>query len=160
MGSSSHEDYLLRQLKAMSAVLARIFHLRTSGQLDEARTELQQAYGLLLGSEDDLARRVDPGTAAQVLGRPERIAAYARLVQEEAAQARDAAEASALRQRALELGLEAALRGALDEDLSRFITEIAGGIDEQRLRSEHQAALARILNDSRARGDPHALEDT
>jgi hypothetical protein len=110
MTGSEREDHLLRQLKAIAAMLARIAGLRESGAGEEARAELARAGRELLGSEAELVPRVDAASAAMLLGSPERIRAYARLLEEEAAQERDAERASFLRARAAEIDLEAARR--------------------------------------------------
>ena len=144
--SSEHEDILLRQLRAVAVILARILGLRQSGQLEEARAALDDAYGLLLDPRDYLVRRVDARTAAQILSAPERIAAYAYLVYEEAALARDAAQVTALRQRALELALEAALRGSEDARIRELVLEAARSFDARRLGGNHRAALEKILD--------------
>jgi hypothetical protein len=138
------EDFIMRQVRAVGTMLARILGLRSGGQIEEARVELEDAYGLLLGSQG-IARQVDARTAALMLSAPERIAALARLVREEAEQTADAAEALSLRQRALELGIEAAWRDPRDEELRRFVKELVQVVGEERLDAEHRAALQEIV---------------
>lgn len=103
MSASRREDYLLRQAKAIAAMLAAIAGRRLSGDADQARSELEQAYSLLLGSQGDLLRQVDAATAAKLLGSPERILAFAQLLEEEAAQEADASRRALLQDRAIEL---------------------------------------------------------
>ena len=143
--SSHHEDYLLRQVRAVAVALARILGLRGGGQVVEARTELEAAYGLLLGPQDDLVRNIDSRSAAQLLSAPERILAYARLVHEEAAQTADPEAASALRRRALELGIHAVLRGPMDEDAKAFVKDVASEAPKLHLGLEYRDELRKIL---------------
>jgi hypothetical protein len=60
---TEREDYLLRQIKAVGVMLARIMGLRVRGQVEEAAAELERAYGLLLGPQRELIRMVDPPSA-------------------------------------------------------------------------------------------------
>ncbi|HVP38296.1 MAG TPA: hypothetical protein VMS93_03845 [Candidatus Saccharimonadales bacterium] len=108
MSGSQREDYLLRQARAVAAMLARIAGLRTSGRTEEARAQLDEAYGLLVGSEAELLRRVDASTAALCLGSKERILAYSQLLREEAALEAGGSRRAALRACAEALETEAA----------------------------------------------------
>lgn len=104
----------MREVGAVAAMLARIIGLRAKGRVEEARVELEEAFGLLLGPQTELVRRLDPRTAAVILVSPERILAFARLVAEEAAQSGDDTRRAGLLLRAAELGIEAA-RGPGEE---------------------------------------------
>ncbi len=117
--ASSYEDHILRQIRAFAAALARIMGLRNAGLIEEARVALDHEYQSLVGDQHDVLRSVDAVTAAHMLNVPGRIAAYARLVHEEAALTADATAASALRRRSLELALEALQRGYEDETFPR-----------------------------------------
>lgn len=77
------DDFLMRQVQAVAAMLARVAGLRVEGSVDEARDVLEQAYGMLLAGQTDLIRRLDAATAAALLGSPERILMLARLFEEE-----------------------------------------------------------------------------
>ena len=101
------EDYLIRQAKAIAAIIARVAGLRVGGELDQARIELEEAYSLLLGSKGALLRRVDSRTAAGLLGARERIEAFAQLLREEAEQEADEDRRVSLSRRAAELQAEA-----------------------------------------------------
>jgi hypothetical protein len=94
------EDPLLRQLKAVAAMLARIVGLRVSGQIDEARAELENAYAELLGSRGELIRRVDERTAARLLGPREAAVAFADLLTMEASLEEDPSRRALLEERA------------------------------------------------------------
>ena len=93
----------MRQVRAIAAMLARIVGLRLSGETEQARTELEKSYSLLLGSQAELLRQVDPSTAARLLGTHERVLAFAELLDEEAVQEGDERRRSHLRDRANEL---------------------------------------------------------
>jgi len=84
MPISSQEDYLLRMLRQMSAVLARMLGLKNGGQVHEAMQALDDAEGELLGPLAEVVPRVDSATAAHIMGHPLRIAAWARLLHERA----------------------------------------------------------------------------
>ncbi len=142
MGGSSHEDYLLRQVKAMAAILARILGLRTNGEMEEARLELDRAYGLLLGSRSDLLRKVDPQTAATLLASPDAILALAQLTSEEAAQDGEADRCAELRVRAVELGIEAAQRDNGNRAIRDFLAGLAPMVDCQQLTLQQREILA------------------
>ena len=108
MSGLKREDYVLRQIRAVAAMLARIAGLRLDGAVDEARLELERAYSLLLGPRADLIRRVDARTAAALLGSPETIQTLAQLLREEAAQEADEEKRGFLEARAIELAAHAA----------------------------------------------------
>jgi len=97
----------MRQVRAIAAMLARIVGLRLSGETDQARAELERSYSLLLGSQGELLRQVDSSTAARLLGTYERVLAFAQLLDEEAEQETDERRRSHLRERAMELRVEA-----------------------------------------------------
>jgi len=110
MSGSQREDSLLRQIRAVAAMLARIAGLRIAGQMEEAKAELERSYTMLLGSQTELVRQVDSSTAAKLLGSSDRIQALAQLLDEEAALEGDEIRAARLRVRAAELRAEGARR--------------------------------------------------
>jgi len=77
------DDYLMRQIQTVTAMIARAAGLRLEGTPDEARAVLEEAYTLLLAGQTSLIRRLDPATAAALVGTPERILVLARLFEEE-----------------------------------------------------------------------------
>lgn len=107
MAPLRREDFILRQLRAVAAMLARIVGLRISGRADEARAELESAYTLLLGTRGELIRRVDERTAVRLLGSREGAVAFADLLTQEALLEDDPSHRSRLESRA------AAIREAL-----------------------------------------------
>ena len=129
MSGSQREDYLLRQVKVLAAMIARLVGLRTCGQIEEARAELERAYGAVLGPEAELVRRADSSTAAMLLGSPERIFLFAQLVREEAAQAGEDGLRKLLTARAAELGKEAARRAPENDEIRCFLAELSAGDD-------------------------------
>jgi hypothetical protein len=110
MAPLRREDFLLRQLKAVAAMLARIVGLRVSGRVDEARVELENAYTELLGSRGELIRRVDEATAARLLGSREAVVALADLLRQEALLEEDHDRRAQLEERA------SRVRGALPNE--------------------------------------------
>jgi hypothetical protein len=129
MSGWQREDFILRQIRAVAAMLARIVGLRMSGQSEEARAELERSYDALLGSQAEWVRRVDPATAAMLLDSAERILAFAQLLHEEAAQEPERERRGLLEARAAALAEEAARRAPENEEIRRFLQEIppAGG---------------------------------
>ena len=110
MPISSRDDWLIRELKMLGEVLARMLGLKNGGQLHEALQTLDDAEGELLGPLAQVAPRLDSATAAHVVGEPRRIAAWARLLHERADLLRlagDEAGSAAMGQRARELAAEA-----------------------------------------------------
>jgi len=103
MSPFARDDYVLRQVKAIAAMIARMMGLRLGGEIEKAKTELEEAYTLLLGPQSGLIRRMDVATAMRLVGSSERFSAYADLLEEEAAQETDEARSASLRARAAEV---------------------------------------------------------
>jgi hypothetical protein len=120
-------DYIMRQVKVVAAMIARMTGLRAGGAHEAAHEELERAYDELLGTEAPLVRRVDAATAVLLLGPPERVAAYARLLIEEATQSGDAAQQADRRGRAVRLALEAARVHGNNEAIRSLLAELAPG---------------------------------
>jgi hypothetical protein len=126
MPISSREDYLLRMIQQMGAVLARMLGLKNGGQVHEAMQALDDAEGELLGPLAEVVPRVDSATAAHIVGQPLRIAAWARLLHERADLLRlagDAAGAALTVARAGELAAEAEARA---EGYESAVRELLG----------------------------------
>ena len=111
MSGSQREDFLLRQIQVIAAMLARMAGLRAEGDHVEARAELNRTYAVLLDEQLEIVQRVDSDTAVMLLGAPVRARAYAELLIEQAEQESDASRANCLRQRASEVA--AAAGGAM-----------------------------------------------
>lgn len=112
---------MLRQIRVIAAMLARVAGLRLDSSLEEAKTELQQAYGALLGPEAHLIRRMDPATTASIVGSTEKIFLLAQMASEEAALETDPARISVLRQRAVELCRETLRRDPAHEEAQALL---------------------------------------
>ena len=126
MPISSRDDWLIRELQMLGAVIARMLGLKGGGQLHEARQALDDAEGELLGPLADVVPRLDSATAAHIVAEPRRIAAWARLLHERADLLRlagDEASAAALEGRAGELAAEAWARA---EGLEAPVRELLG----------------------------------
>jgi hypothetical protein len=143
MSGAYRQDYLLRQVKAAAEMLARIVNLRSSGNTEEARAQLQAAYDSLLGSRGDLIRGLDSAAAATLLTSPEAILALARLTNEEAEQHWDRDQSRELRLRAMELGIEAAQRDNKSAAIRTFLAGLLPMVDRQELTRERREFLAR-----------------
>jgi hypothetical protein len=131
MPISSREDYLLRIIRQMGAVLARMLGLKNGGQVQEALQTLDDAEGELLGPMAQVVPRLDSATAAHVLGEPQRIAAWARLLHERAGLLRmagDEAGAALTAGRARELAAEAQARAAGYE---KAVRELLGSLADE-----------------------------
>src|SRR5215208_3815130 len=87
---SRREDFLLGELRKIAAMIARAMGFRTSGDLPAARTEINDAYALLLGPQSDLLRMLDPASAARLIGHPKKLQTFADLTSAEAALAANA----------------------------------------------------------------------
>jgi len=103
MSPSQRDDFLVRQAQAIAAVLARIVGLRLDGEPEKARSGLEEAYTMLLGSQAGLIRRVDSMTASKLIGSSEKTISFATLIEEEAEQETDETRKAQLRARAEEL---------------------------------------------------------
>ena len=126
MPISSREDFLLRIIRQMGAVLARMLGQKNGGQVQEALQTLDDAEGELLGPMADVVPRVDSATAAHMLSEPQRIAAWARLLHERADLLRlagDEAGAALASARATELAAEAMARA---EGYEAAVRELLG----------------------------------
>ena len=141
MSPPEYEDQLARQIRAIADMLARIFGFRANGQAEEAKELLEESYGLLLEDDEELIRQVDSATAALLLGYPGRILAYARLTGEEAEQEVNPDRRTLLRERAVELAIEAARRDPNDVQIRKFLDEASSGVDRGRLSPSYRSFL-------------------
>src|SRR4051812_18237910 len=108
MSSVVERDFIERMIRQLAEALARALGLRRREQYDEAVQELHGAYPGLFGLEAGPLLMLDSTSAAELLGDPWRIRAFAQLLDEEAqlrALQRDEGLAAYRRQHALELYL-------------------------------------------------------
>ena len=145
MIGSRYDDYLMRETRAVAAIVARIMGLRVAGKEEQARAALEEALAGLLGPQEDLVRRLDAATAALMLASPEKVLALARLTAEEAEQEEDAGRGARLRSRALELALEAMLMRPDDREAVAVVVELARFTDPSGLAPERRRLLEEIL---------------
>jgi hypothetical protein len=114
------KDYIKRQMKALSQALAKILlGARTEMKYEDAILQLKKTAGDHLRVDPELLGALDVASAVSLLRRPERVLAYAELLEAEAEVHRmrgdeQAAEARHRRAEALRAGLtpRAAPRGA------------------------------------------------
>jgi hypothetical protein len=81
---SLQRDYILRLVEAFAKAIAGVAALRRKGAYQEARVELDQAGGKLLGIELGLVAAIGPRAVAAQLGHPEKVARLADLLAERA----------------------------------------------------------------------------
>ena len=81
------DDYLVRAIRKLIEAIARIAGLRKEGALDEAQAAVEDAYRAL-GVGRATVGRLDAASVALLLGSRDKLAAMARLVDEESELAR------------------------------------------------------------------------
>lgn len=145
MSGSTHDDFLLREVEAVAAMVARIMGLRGAGATKEARVALEEAYSLLLAPQTDLLRRLDPATAAVMLGSPEKVLALARLTAEEAEQEADSDRRARLQARAIHLALETLSMRPGDRQATAFLADLSTRMDLATLSPERRGLLEEAL---------------
>jgi len=126
---SSQEDFLLRELRKVAAMVARALGFRAEGDLPAARAEIDEAYSTLLGPQSDLLRMLDPQSAARLIGNSKKVAALARLTAADAMLAGDADNQQTRKQlydRARTLATEAVKLDPVDENAKAVIDELRG----------------------------------
>lgn len=88
----ARDDYLLRMIQQAAAALRRLRErLGGGGAPEEVAHDAHAAIGTLLGPQRELFDRLDPQSAARLMGDPERVVLWADLLSLRA----DALEASA-----------------------------------------------------------------
>jgi hypothetical protein len=124
--TTSQEDYLIRLIQQMVQVLLRITGLKQAGHYEEALSEIDQAMRTLLGPAADILMRLDPSTAAQTIGDPDRVLIWATLLSEQAeiqqlqGHTQDVASA---RKRSLDLARESLRCGVTDRTAAESLIE-------------------------------------
>ena len=106
-------DTVLRWIEEFGRLIARLLRRGAAGDLDLALEEIERATTDLLGGLAPLVPRLDSASAAQIIADPDRIFAWAQLVELGGlvAEARgDAGAGIAARERAVELAAEAIRR--------------------------------------------------
>jgi hypothetical protein len=113
----AQRDVVLRWIEEFGRLIARLLRRGAAGDLELARDEIERATADLLGTLAPLVPQLDTASAAALLADPERIFAWAQLVElggmVAEAQGGAAAGVSA-RRRALELGREACERSRIE----------------------------------------------
>ena len=113
---AAREDYLLRMIQQAAAALRRLRERLAGGDsAEEIVADAQTATSELLGARGELFERLDPRSAAQLLGDPERVRLWADLLAVRA----DALAAGGNVQEGTRLQVRsAALRAAVTEPVS------------------------------------------
>jgi hypothetical protein len=112
----AQRDVVLRWIEQLARVIARLIKGGTAGDLDLARAEIQRATAELLGPLAALVPQLDAPTAAEILADPDRVFAWAQLLDLDGiiAEATGNAEAGvSARSRALLLAEEACRRSRI-----------------------------------------------
>jgi hypothetical protein len=142
---SLHRDYILRMVEMVRLALARILRRKEEGDFAGARQELEAAYDQLLGPLEEVAPLVDSVTAAQLMGDPRRVLAWARLLAEDADLRRRLGEemrADIIEHRALELALEACRdEPALREEAADLVAALRAGVADESLGARYRETL-------------------
>lgn len=106
-------DVVLRWIEEFGRLISRLLGRGTTGDLDLALEEIERATNDLLGGLAPIVPRLDSASAAQIIADPDRIFAWAQLVELGGlvSEARgDAGAGLAARGRAVELAAEAIRR--------------------------------------------------
>ena len=82
------QDYFMRMVEQLAAIIARMMQLRTSGRAADALAEAEHGYDLL-GLPAGLIDVLSAPALAELLGSPEKIRLVADLLEEEAASLAD-----------------------------------------------------------------------
>lgn len=146
--SMVERDHILRMIQQLAAAIGRILGLKRAGKLDEALAAVRETadgiFGPLLRTLDAL----DAQSAASLLGSGEKIDAYAQLTAEEGSiqELKGAARRGrALSRRALELYLEAALRGPeISAEARAAIQALRAKVGEDLLADRYLRVLASL----------------
>jgi hypothetical protein len=147
--SSEKKDYILRMIEEIRQMLAAMMgRVRDGGDPSELLARARESVGRLLGPLAGVAPRMDSVTAAQMVGEPDVLYAWAEVTAAEADVHRsqgDAPTANAAARRALELALEAHLRTTSDRaDLLALIARLRPHVDAAALVARHRDALASL----------------
>ena len=123
-------DVVLRWIEEFGRLIARLLGRGTPGDLDLALEEIERATGDLLGGLAPLVPKLDAASAAQIIADPDRIFAWAQLVELGGlvAEARgDAGAGLAARERAVGLAEEAIRRARMPRpDWAEWVALRAG----------------------------------
>jgi hypothetical protein len=143
MGSSMHEDYIMRQIRAAVRILLHAIGLREAGDLEAARQEMGEAYRELLGRDAVLFSKMDSKTGAALLSRPDKMAAMSDLFHEEAEimRAGKQGDAQNMDRRALEYALEAFMAAPESEENLSRIQKFAERVQTGALELRYREAL-------------------
>lgn len=162
------EDYLIRRINQVIALLLHAAGLRKDGQLAAAHTDVEIALELLLGMRALLLQQMDDSSLLQLLTVRgeldlERLALVADLFAEEGqilAEQGRAAEAAQSRLRALHFALRVAAGHPSELPVERMqaIANLLAALKDQRLPAALETLLARYDRALLA-GDPQRLSD-
>lgn len=137
-------DYFRGLIEAVAATLARVRSRRNEGDVSGARQELQVAITDALGAAAGLAPVLDSRSATDLLGDMRRAEAWGTLLADDAELLRlldRPTEADATDRRALEVLLEARLRGhALGADSAAALQSLVQRVPPSSLQPRYRHA--------------------
>jgi alpha-ketoglutarate-dependent taurine dioxygenase len=146
--SLSQRDLMVRMIQQLAEAFGRVVSLKRAGRLDEAVQLVKETANGLFGPVWDTLQRLEPASAAMMLGSREKVSAYAMLTQHQSELddlKGDVWKAQAGYRRALELHLEAARLGAdVDTATRAAIRTLRPRVDESRLSKSYKVMLDRI----------------
>ncbi len=153
--SIQERDFLMRMIQQLADALARIAGLRGAGRTPEALLLLQQTTDGVFGPMARMLEQVDSASAAMLLASPQKIRAYASLLDERArihAAQGENARARADERRALDLFLLSLRAPAeIPDDVRAAIDALSPKVDPARLDPRARAMLESI---AAAAGNP------
>ena len=140
------EDYIIRLIKQVADVIARMAGLRRDERFEEAIAEAGKGWDELLGHPRTLVDVCDTPTLAGLLGAPARMRVAAQLLVEEGHAYRgksDPIHAAVCYRRAFELYLEAHV-AAPEADDSAAIAELARLVPANQLDERYRPSAPKI----------------
>jgi hypothetical protein len=140
-------DVIMRQIKQLMQLVARLMGAASTVKRDVALDELRRATGDLLRLDMMRLDMVDARSAADLLRRSERIELYAHSVLGQAqlhGRDRDAAAQKSAQRRALQLFIEAALRGSLDGESTAIVRKLTTQVDASTLAARYTDWLGKL----------------
>jgi hypothetical protein len=137
----SRKDYVEQMIEQIANFMAKILGLSGKGDYDGALALVREACSTALGTPYELLDAVAAGSAADLIRDPITVRMYAKLMAEEAnilTLKGDAAAGAARRLRALQLYVEAELRGAPPDSASETaIVSLSSAADTARLERRY-----------------------
>jgi hypothetical protein len=135
MGSTVHEDHIMRQTRNLMKILLHIIGLREAGHPEAARQEIGEVYSKLFGEGGNLFLYIDSKAGAELLAYPEKMAIAADLFHKEAEIMRAGKQEGPqdMYRRALEYAMEAFIAAPQSEENAARIKKLARDVSREAL---------------------------